>query len=77
MLIIKKGPMIITRTKNDIKVASDTHDGIYFKFQDNVEIIFTMALSPALKALIGRIEQMSAQNIEINLDDHVNPIKVS
>ena len=77
MITIKKGPMTITREINDIKAAADTADGIYIKFQDDTEIIFTMALTPSMKAIVARIEQISAKDFTLDLNNSINPLQIT
>jgi len=77
MITIKKGPMTITREINDIKAVADTADGIYIKFQDDTEIIFTMALTPAMKAIVARVEQISAKDFTLDLNNSINPLQIT
>ena len=76
MITIKKGPMTITRKINDIKGITDTPDGLYIKFSDDVELIFTMPVTPQLKAISTTVLKMSWKSIVIDLDNKENMLSV-
>lgn len=76
MITIKKGPMTITRSVNDIKALTDTPDGLYIKFSDDVELIFSMPVTPPLKAIVTTVLKMSWKNIVIDLDNKTNMLSV-
>ena len=77
MITIKLGPMTIERKINDLKQLTDTSDGIYIKFIDNVEIIIPIELSPTMKAAIITATRMNSKGFVLDLNNRKNPIQVT
>ena len=77
MITIKRGPLVITRQMNDFKTFTDTADGFYFKFSDDVEIILPIpGCSASTKMTVMTALRMNATNYEIDLDNLRNPVSV-
>jgi len=76
MLTIKKGPMTIDRKTMDIKQLTDTSDGIYIKFMDDVELIIPIDLTVSQKATIMTASRINGANVVIDLNDLRNPVKL-
>ena len=76
MITIIKGPMVVTRTTGDLKQLTDTSDGIYIKFMDDVELIIPIELTVSQKATIMTAARINASNMTIDLNDLANPVKL-
>jgi len=76
MVEIKRGPMTITRKTNDFKAFTETNDGLYIKFSDDIEIIIPIALDANQKAVIMTASRINAKSIVIDLDNRTNPVQV-
>jgi len=77
MIKIIKGSMVITRQKNDIKACSDTHEGIHMKFMDNTEIMFSMTITPELKAIVNTISRIHSDDMIIDFNNSKNPLTIN
>ena len=76
MLTIRKGPMEISRKTMDIKQLTDTSDGIYIKFMDDVEVIIPIDLNVSQKATIMTASRINAANVTIDLNNLANPVQL-
>ncbi len=76
MIEIKKGDLVIKKEKNTITQFTDTSDGLYLKFADDVEIIIPITLSPSQKAAIVAAANMPAKGFSIDLNNPNQPISV-
>lgn len=77
MIEITKGPMTITRSKNDVLQFTDTTDGLYIKFSDEVEIIIPIKLDANQKAAIITAARMNSTGFKLDLNNRMNPIQVT
>jgi hypothetical protein len=68
--------MVVTRTTGDLKQLTDTSDGIYIKFMDDVELIIPIELTVSQKATIMTAARINASNMTIDLNDLANPVKL-
>ena len=68
MITIIKGPMRIERSVNDIKACAESSGGYYIKFGDDTEIIFSVNLTNAQKAMLTTLERASSSNITIDFN---------
>ncbi len=76
MLRIIKGSLKIEVNVNEIKTVSDTSDGVYFKFLDDTELIFTTPLEAKHKHLTSMINGMNADEITLNFNDLNNFLSI-
>jgi len=77
MIEIIKDDLKITKEKNDIIQFTDTSDGIYIKFANEVEIIIPVRLNQARKATIVAAARMNATGFKLDLNNLNQPISVS
>ena len=76
MIEIIKGDLHIKKEKNTIMQFTDTSDGLYIKFADDIEIIIPIQLDPARKAQILTATRMNAKGFKLDLNNKTNPITV-
>jgi len=76
MIEIKKGDLVIRKEKNTITQFTDTADGLYLKFIDEVEIIIPVKLDAGMKAAIVAAANMPAKGFKIDLNNRKQPISV-
>jgi len=68
--------MEISRKTMDIKQLTDTSDGIYIKFMDDVEVIIPIDLNVSQKATIMTASRINAANVTIDLNNLANPVQL-
>ncbi len=79
MVKIKKGTITLSVNRSDLIQAEPTHDGVVFNLKEGIHIYCADAYMPAeaKQKISVAPDNFLKGEIEINLKDYKNPVKVN